>query len=72
MHFPKGEKFVSLLRNAATPEDQILLDAERARLRGLVRRQVADDMLLSEANEGRQSVPHVNPAIVSLILSGQL
>ena len=57
MHFPKGEKFVSLLKNADDPESQAKLEAERARLRGLVRRQMADDVLLSEANEGRREVP---------------
>jgi hypothetical protein len=57
MHFPKGEKFVSLLKDAATPEAQARLDAERTRLRGLVRRQLADERLLSEVNEGRQDIP---------------
>ena len=57
MHFPKGEKFVSLLKNADDPESQARLEVERTRLRGLVRRQMADDMLLSEANEGRIEVP---------------
>ena len=51
-NFPKGEKYVSLLKDAADPEAQIALDAERERLRALVRQRVADEIMLSEVNEG--------------------
>ena len=37
MHFPPGERYVSLLKDGATPEAQAHVLAERARLRLLVR-----------------------------------
>ena len=52
-HFPKTEKFVSLLKQADDPTAQEALDAERARLRALVRKQLAENALLAEANEGQ-------------------
>jgi len=59
-HFPKEEKYVSLLRQADEPEAQASLDAQRARLRGLARARAADAALVAEPNEGR-----------SLALAGQ-
>lgn len=53
-HFPKGEKYVSLLVNC--PEDplaQKTLDQERARLMALVKQQVKEMAALTEADEGR-------------------
>ena len=53
VHFPKGEKYVSLLREAEDEEGQELLAAERERLRGKVRAALADRALVAEADEGR-------------------
>lgn len=52
LNFPKGEKYVSLLKEAANPEAQAALDEERDRLTALVRQRVADQIMLSEVNEG--------------------
>lgn len=51
-YFPRGERYVSLLRDADDPAGQARLEAERARLRALVRRQVADLAMLTQPDEG--------------------
>ena len=53
VHFPKGEKYVSLLRNAEDTEAQRLLEAERARIRAKVQQQLADEAMITQADEGR-------------------
>lgn len=63
LHFPRGEKYVALLRQAAEPAAAAALDAERARLRALVRAQLAEAALLGDADEGaalaaRQGLAH--------------
>lgn len=73
MHFPKGEKYVSVLKDAATPEAQEALNQERERLRVLVRERIADEKMLAEVNEGfdeiqeeevsQPKLPQANPAI---------
>lgn len=57
LNFPKGEKYVSVLKDAADPDAQAALEAERARLRVLVRQKIADDKMLSEVNEGVHNSP---------------
>ncbi len=52
VHFPKGEKYVSLLRNAEDPEAQKVLEAERKRIRAKVRQQQADIAMISQPDEG--------------------
>ena len=52
VHFPRGEKYVSLLKQAEEPAAQAALEAERRRLRALVARQLAEAALLAEADEG--------------------
>ncbi|GLI59630.1 hypothetical protein VaNZ11_001555, partial [Volvox africanus] len=52
-HFPKGEKYVSILRDVEDPEAQKNLEAERERLRAIMRRQVAEVAAVTEADEGR-------------------
>ncbi len=52
-HFPKGEKYVSLLRNSDDPEAQAKLEVERARLRQLVKLQMQEAAAIAEADEGR-------------------
>jgi len=52
-HFPKGEKYVSLLKEGETPEAQAHLERERARLRALVHRAAEEEALLVEGDEGR-------------------
>ena len=52
MHFPKGERYVSILKDAAEPEAQAALVAERARLRKLVRHQMAETAMIADADEG--------------------
>ena len=53
LHFPRGEKYVSLLRDAAADDadGQAHLDAERQRLRTLVKRQLAESAVITEADE---------------------
>ena len=53
VHFPKGEKYVSLLRNAEDTEAQRALEAERARIRAKVQQQLADEAMITQADEGR-------------------
>lgn len=53
LHFPKGEKYVSLLKDANDEEAQKVLQAERKRLRALVKKQMADEAIVTELNEGR-------------------
>lgn len=55
LNFPKGEKYVSVLMDAADPDAQAALEAERARLRVLVQQKIADNKMLSEVNEGVHS-----------------
>ena len=52
VHFPKGEKYVSILRNAEEPAAQAVLVAERDRLRALVHKQQAEIAMVTEADEG--------------------
>ena len=52
VNFPKGEKYVSLLRNAEDPEAQKVLEAERTRLRTKVQQQMADIAMITQADEG--------------------
>lgn len=56
IHFPKGEKYVSLLKDADTPEAQTRLEEERTRLKKLVKLQLAEMALVAEADEGRSLV----------------
>ncbi|CAL8462948.1 g2482 [Coccomyxa elongata] len=70
VHFPKGEKYVSILRNAEDPAAQAALMAERERLRALIHKQQADAALLTEADEGaallaRQRRPTQQPATLT-------
>ena len=58
MHFPKGEKYVSLLKEAEGEEARQQLAAERARLRALVRQQLAEAAMVAEADEGRSLAEH--------------
>lgn len=51
-HFPKGEKYVSLLRDAQDPTAQQHLQQQRARLRALVAQQLAEQAAVTEADEG--------------------
>jgi hypothetical protein len=51
-HFPKGEKYVALLRDAQDPAAQQHVEQERARLRALVAQQLAEQAAVTEADEG--------------------
>lgn len=53
LHFPKGEKYVSLLKDAEDAEAQAHLEQERDRLRALVKHQLRDDAIVNELNEGK-------------------
>ena len=57
MHFPRGEKYVSLLKDAPedAPEAQAHLAAERQRLRLLVKEQLSETAAVTEADEGLKS-----------------
>ncbi len=52
LHFPKGEKYVSVLKDSENPQVQAVIAAERARLRAIVHRQLADIAMVTEADEG--------------------
>jgi len=68
VNFPKGEKYVSLLRNAEDPEAQKVLEAERARIRVKVQQQMADIAMITQADEGnpqlhQQKATPASPAL---------
>lgn len=52
LHFPKGERYVSILKEAAEPEAQAKLEAERTRLKAVIKHQLAESAMLTEADEG--------------------
>lgn len=52
LHFPKGERYVSLFKQAETPEAQQQLVAQRLRLRQLVLLQLQEAAAIAEADEG--------------------
>lgn len=51
-YFPRGKRYVSLLRDAEDPEGEARLETERACLRAMVRRQVADLAIVTQPDEG--------------------
>ncbi len=60
MHFPKGERYVSIVKEAADPAAQAKLESERKRLKAMIRHQLAESAMLAEADEGLgQSSPMV-------------
>ena len=72
MHFPKGEKYVSLLRNASSEDAQRVLEAERQRIRAKVKQQLADIAMITQADEGllqatQQPADPVKPAAVQQV-----
>ena len=52
LHFPKGEKYVSIVKTAEEPAGAAALDRERSRLRALLARQLAEVAMVTEADEG--------------------
>jgi hypothetical protein len=60
LNFPKGEKYISILKTADDPEAQAHLEAERTRLRRLVQQQMAEAALVGDADEGRSLAAKVN------------
>lgn len=56
LNFPKGEKYVSILRDATDPVAQQHLESERQRLREIIKKQLAEEALLAEPDEGRTLV----------------
>lgn len=52
VHFPKGERYVSILKEATEPQAQVVLAAERARLKKLIKHQMAETALIADADEG--------------------
>lgn len=56
VNYPKGEKYVSLLRNAEDPEAQKALEAERKRIRAKVTQQLADIAMITQPDEGNPQV----------------
>ena len=72
MHFPKGEKYVSLLRNASSEDAQKVLEAERQRIRAKVKQQLADIAMITQADEGlpqatQQPADPVKPVAVQQV-----
>lgn len=53
LHFPKGEKYVSIIKDADDPEAQEHLEKERQRLREIIRKHLAEEALVAEPDEGR-------------------
>ena len=57
MHFPKGYKYVSVLKNKdETPEAAEYLEKKRRRLRQIIKENMVKDAALAEANEGGEGV----------------
>ena len=56
VNYPKGEKYVSLLRNTEDPEAQKALEAERKRIRAKVKQQLADIAMITQPDEGNPQV----------------
>lgn len=56
LHFPKGEKYVSILKDPETEADRARVQSERARLRALVAAELARAALVGEADEGKSIV----------------
>ena len=52
LHFPQGEKYVSVVKQADTAEAQAVLESERSRLRGLIAQQLTEAAMLAEPDEG--------------------
>ena len=52
LHFPKGEKYVSLLKDTDDAEAQAHLQNERERLRAIVKQQLRDEAIVNELDEG--------------------
>lgn len=52
-YFPPAEKYVSVLKQATTPEAQLQLDKQRTVLRSLAQQRAADEALITEPDEGR-------------------
>ncbi len=52
MHFPKGERYVSIVKEAADPAAQAKLESERKRLKAMIKQQLAESAMLAEADEG--------------------
>jgi hypothetical protein len=52
LHFPKGEKYVSIIKDSTDPAAQATLAQERARLKTLVKQQLAESAMLADADEG--------------------
>lgn len=73
MHFPKGERYVSIVKDAAEPEAQAALLAERARLRKLIKHQMAETAMIADADEGLgQNADEVSYDVCSPAASNQL
>jgi len=53
LHFPKGEKYVSIIKDADDPEAQEHLGKERQRLREIIKKHLAEEALVAEPDEGR-------------------
>ena len=68
LHFPKGEKYVSILKNSQDPEAQTALEAERKRLRILVKKHLEDEAIVNEMDEGksRASVPATRDSALAI------
>ena len=70
LHFPKGEKYVSLLKNAEDAEAQAQLERERVRLRAMVKLQLLDDAIVNELNEGEMRESHGEDALGGTTVGG--
>lgn len=53
LHFPKAEKYVSLLKTPEDAAERARVEAERARLRRAVAARLRDSAAVTEADEGR-------------------
>lgn len=53
LHFPRDEKYVSLLKDPDDPEELVRVQGERLRLRTRIKQRLADAAALTEADEGR-------------------
>lgn len=70
LHFPKGERYVSILKETAEPQAQANLDAERTRLKAVIKLQLAESAMLTEADEGLgQAASLVSPGYCAFLVT---
>ena len=53
LHFPRGERYVSIIKEPEGAEERAAVHSERARLLALIDSNIANQAIVTEADEGR-------------------